>query len=235
MSNLFSRFLNNLIPVQCLLCARLIADRHSRHLCAACLAQLSDWPAQDSCPQCARPGTRGLRCGSCQRKPPAYDQSHARFLYVEPVKSLIHAAKFAQQWHIFPTLTQLLLTQIDQIDADLIVPLPLHNKRLQERGFNQALEIARPVSQQWGIPLRTDLLYRVSDTEHQARLSANARWKNLRGAFDCQENCSGKTIIVVDDVMTSGASLQAAAKALKQAGARHVINLLIARTPPHNG
>jgi ComF family protein len=175
----------------------------------------------------------GLICGACQKKAPAFDQTHAVFLFQEPIKSLIHAAKFAQQWSIFPVLaTQLAQSQAPP-NADYLIPLPLHPHRLRERGFNQALEITRVLSAQWRIPIRQDILIRTRDTEHQARLSANARWKNLRGAFECRIDCANKTLIVVDDVMTSGASLQAAAKALKKVGASDVINVVLARTPPH--
>ncbi len=193
--------------------------------------QLPYWEASQSCPQCARPNCAGFVCGQCQAKPPAFDQTLAIFLFQEPIKSLIHAGKFARQWGIFNGLAEQFATFLPPIKADCIVPLPLHRRRLGERGFNQALEITQWLAPQFDIPIKPQLLRRVRDTEHQARLSAQARWKNLRSAFACQADCAGQTIIVVDDVMTSGASLQAAAKALKQAGARTVINIVLARTP----
>ncbi|WP_157669551.1 ComF family protein [Chitinibacter sp. GC72] len=240
MSNLFSRFLNNYIPAQCLVCRGLLNQAQSTvansAICQACQQALPRWQAAESCPRCARPDTQGHVCGACLRKPPAFDQTLALYLFVEPLQSMIHAAKFARQWAIFPALagqldTEARLNELVRLNADFMLPLPLHRQRLRERGFNQSLEIARTISQLSGIALRRELLLRVRDTEHQSRLSAQARWKNLRGAFECKTDCSGKIIIVVDDVMTSGASLQAAAKALKQAGAARVINLVLARTP----
>lgn len=233
MSNLFSVFLNKYLPTQCLLCAGIIhspPQPGANSICPACQAQLPYWQASESCPQCGRPDCDGYVCGQCLAKPPAFDQTLAIFLFQEPIKSLIHAGKFARQWGIFNSLTEQFASTLPPITADCIVPLPLHPRRLGERGFNQALEIAQWLAPQLAIPLRPQLLRRVRDTEHQARLSAQARWKNLRSAFACQAHCAGKTIIVVDDVMTSGASLQAAAKALKQAGASTVINIVLART-----
>lgn len=165
------------------------------------------------------------------QSPPAFDCTVALYLFQEPIKALIHAGKFGQQWPIFRLLAEQIAQAIAPPAVDYLVPLPLHRTRLAERGFNQALEMAQILQQQWQIPLQHHLLQRVRDTEHQARLSANARWKNLRGAFSCNSDCKGKRILVLDDVMTSGASLQAAAKALKTAGAAQVINLVIARTP----
>ncbi|WP_218871313.1 ComF family protein [Chitinibacter bivalviorum] len=165
------------------------------------------------------------------RRAPAFDQTIALYLFVEPIKALIHAAKFGAQWQILGNLAQFesLLAQLKQ--ADWIIPMPLHANRLKERGFNQAGEIAQPLSRASAIPIRHDVLARIRDTEHQARLSAKARWKNLRRAFACQCDCTGKTILLVDDVMTSGASLHAAAKVLKAAGAARIINVVLARTP----
>ena len=112
-----------------------------------------------------------------------------------------------------------------------LIALPLHPARLRERGFNQAVEIARPIAKQFQLPLEIDTLQRIKNTEHQARLNANARWQNMRGAFVYAGDLSGQSVAIVDDVMTSGASLNAAAKALKLAGAIEVQAWVIARTP----
>lgn len=117
-----------------------------------------------------------------------------------------------------------------EIRPDLLIPLPLHSARLRERGFNQALEIARPIAAQFKLELAIGKLTRQKDTEHQARLSANARWINMRNAFHYQGSLAGARVALIDDVMTSGASLNAAAKALKAAGAIEVQAWVIART-----
>jgi ComF family protein len=227
LSNLFTSILNYITPSQCLLCAASCKAA----FCPACQASFTRWEALDSCPCCALPKTQGQRCGSCLRAQPAFDQSYAAFIYTEPISSLIQAAKFAQQWSILPPLSQLFLEQLHiTAQPDLLIPLPLHTTRLRERGFNQALEIARPIAKQLKINLEIGRLTRQKNTEHQARLSANARWQNMRGAFDYQGDLSGARVALIDDVMTSGASLNAAAKALKAAGAIEVQAWVIART-----
>ncbi|WP_373975267.1 phosphoribosyltransferase family protein [Chitinibacter sp. SCUT-21] len=155
------------------------------------------------------------------------------WLYQEPIQSLISAAKFGGQWSIFGALCGELIRQRDPIHVDYIIAMPLHPNRLKERGFNQALEIAQMIAKQWHLPLKNKSLLRIRDTEHQARLNAKARRKNLKGAFVCQHDYTNKSILLVDDVMTSGASLHEAAAALKKAGAAQVFNLVLARTPDH--
>ncbi len=125
-----------------------------------------------------------------------------------------------------------MLAQIipEQNRPDCIIALPLHPARLLERGFNQAVEIARPIAQKHQLPLEIDTLLRIKNTEHQARLHANARWQNMHNAFIYQGDLNGKRVAIVDDVMTSGASLNEAAKALKQAGAIEVHAWVVART-----
>ena len=119
--------------------------------------------------------------------------------------------------------------------ADVLIPVPLARSRQRERGFNQALEIARPLSRWTGIPLLADTAIRVRDTPPQASLPWSERAKNIRGAFACATALSGKRVIVIDDVMTTGASLEEFAKTLKRAGAASVENWLIARTLPPAG
>jgi ComF family protein len=113
---------------------------------------------------------------------------------------------------------------------DLLIPVPLHPHRLKERGFNQALEIARVVSKQLHIPLAAQTCARIRDTPHQAGMSVEDRRKNLRGAFDCPHDLSGKSIALLDDVMTTGASLDALAHCVKSSGANHVQCWVVART-----
>jgi ComF family protein len=115
-------------------------------------------------------------------------------------------------------------------EIDLVVPMPLHPKRLAERGFNQALEIARGVARHLGRPIEPRCALRVKNTLPQARLPFDERAKNVRGAFLCKLDLSGASIAVVDDVMTTGATLNELARALKRAGATRVENLVIART-----
>jgi ComF family protein len=117
-------------------------------------------------------------------------------------------------------------------EIDLVVPMPLHPKRLAERGFHQALEIARGVARHLGKPIEPRGVLRVKDTLPQTKLPYEERAKNVRGAFLCRLDLSGASVAVVDDVMTTGATLNELARALKRAGAARVENLVIARTVP---
>ncbi|MDR3411814.1 MAG: ComF family protein [Formivibrio sp.] len=171
-------------------------------------------------------------CGNCLKTPPHFDSTHAAFLYHGVLAQLIPAAKFGARWSLFPALARLMLPTLQQVPRpDLLIPLPLHAQRLKERGFNQALEIAKPLVRSLSLPLEHTLLQRTRDTEHQARLSEKARHRNMRKAFVARGDLSGQRIALVDDVMTTGASLDAAARALKQAGAARVDCWILARTP----
>jgi ComF family protein len=115
---------------------------------------------------------------------------------------------------------------------DYIVPMPLHSAKQRERGFNQALEIARRVSKSTGVPLLPDACERVRDTPSQTQLPWKAREKNVRGAFACETSLAGKRIAILDDVLTTGASVNELAKLLRRRGATHVSAWVIARTLP---
>lgn len=184
------------------------------------------------CPCCALPTPDGGLCGRCLQRRPAFDATHAALLYQPPLTELIPAAKFGDQWALLPALAELLLPRLQELPRpDCLIPLPLHPRRLRERGFNQAQEIAAPLARALAIPLEYEGLIRVRDTEHQTRLSGKARLRNMRRAFVAPGELRGAHIALVDDVMTSGASLQAAAAALKAAGAARVDAWVLARTP----
>ena len=132
-----------------------------------------------------------------------------------------------------PILADLLLARIDKDSLpDFIVPMPLHPIRLRERGFNQALEISRKVSKKCGIPLLPDICKRIKDTTSQAGLPWKEREKNIREAFTCEIDLSGRHIAMLDDVMTTGATLNELAKVLRKHGAKHVSGWVAARTLP---
>ncbi len=190
------------------------------------------WLSERHCPHCAFPTLDGGICGQCVKRKPVFDNTIAAFLYQGALTQLIPAAKFGKRWTLLPALADLLLQKVEASKRpDCLVPLPLHAQRLKERGFNQALELAMPLARQLKIPLNNDLLLRTKDTEHQARLSEKARHQNMRGAFSVTRRLDGIHIALIDDVLTTGASLDAAAQALKQAGAKQVDAWVLARTP----
>lgn len=226
-------FLKSILEQHCLLCAR--HNGSELGVCKACLNDLP-WHTSPQCPQCGLL-SNGLTCGSCLNSAPHYDATHTLFTYDFPLDRLLQHYKYRDLLPLANTFATLLhqnkLSQrINTNKTDLIVPMPMHDKRLQERGFNQAMEIARIIAKNTGIKLDYTACQRTKLTAPQASLPLKDRIKNIRGVFDCTQSLQGLNIAVVDDVMTSGASLNELAKTLKQAGAAHVECWVIARTLP---
>lgn len=235
------RLLRLLLPSHCALC---LASCPAQ-LCAACQqAHLSQHLAR--CLQCGLPGA-ATPCGLCVQQLPAYDATVVAASYLPPVDQLVLALKFGHNLalaNLFAHLLRdaMLQTQSNHLHQailplpDLLLPVPLGRQRLSERGFNQALEIARPLAHALGIELRAQLLLRERDTDAQARLHTRQRARNVRHAFalapGAHEHIVGRHIGLVDDVMTTGATLNELAATLKRYGATRVTNLVFARTPP---
>ncbi|MBX6392893.1 MAG: ComF family protein [Burkholderiales bacterium] len=218
----FARLRRALLAQDCLLCA---APGGDGLLCAACAAELPQ--LAPGCPQCALPGTGGELCGRCLREAPAYDRTVACWRYAFPLDRLVQALKYGNRLALADWFGRALAAKTAQREVDLIVPMPLHRRRLRERGFNQAMEIARRLR---GIGrLAPGALVRLKDTTPQTGLSDRERAQNVRGAFAATVPLSGLRIALVDDVMTTGASLHEAARALKRAGAADVENWVVAR------
>jgi ComF family protein len=181
-------------------------------------------------------------CRRCDTDQPAYDATIAAVDYLPPVDQLVLALKFGHRLAhavLFARLMRDALLQTPQNYPppmpDLLLPVPLSRERLSERGFNQALEIARPLAQALGIPLHPNLLLRVRDTNAQSLLHNAQRAKNIRNAFaltpTAHESIAGRHIGLVDDVMTTGSTLNELATTLKRHGAVRVTNWVFARTP----
>ncbi len=226
------------IPSSCALCGTdgdqaLCADCRHRHFNAS----------PPRCMQCGLPlsGSDDLaQCGDCLRSPPAFDATVVVSDYVAPVDHLVLALKFGNRLAIAPLLADLLHEALLRRHAmpmpELMTVVPLSRQRLAERGFNQSLEIARPLSKTTGIVLMPQLLERTRETRMQASLPPPERQRNVRHAFaitaDMQQIIAGKHLAVLDDVMTTGATLAEIAALLKRHGAARVTNLAFARTPP---
>ncbi|GAB1231804.1 ComF family protein [Ferrigenium sp. UT4] len=221
-------FIARHLPAQpCLLCA---AMSHDGLCCAACRAALPHLGAA-TCPLCARPVPGGAVCGQCLQHPPAFDRTIAAFAYRFPLDQLVKALKFHEQLIVADFLADALAARIDT-RPDGLIAMPLHPLRLRNRGFNQSQLLAARVAQRLELPLLSGWVERVRDTPPQSSLPWAARHRNLRGAFAVTRPAEvrGKHLAIVDDVMTSGASLNALATALKQAGAREVSAWVVART-----
>ncbi len=227
-----------LLPCACALCGA----RADSPVCADCQAAylVTD---QVRCRRCANPmapADARSACGACQAGRPAYDATIAAADYAAPIDSLVLQLKFGAVLALAPwcghALRKAVVAQPGFMLPNLLCPVPLGPARLRERGFNQALEIARPLSRALGIPLRPRLAIRARDTRAQSSVAPGERRRNIRHAFivapEALALVRGQHIGLVDDVMTSGATLNELAATFKRFGAARVSNLVFARTPP---
>lgn len=199
-------------------------------VCSRCVAELPALP--EHCPLCAMASPGGLPCGGCLKHPPSFDRTIALWRYEFPCDRLVQSLKYHARLALAGWFARMLASR-PLAPVDLIVPMPLHPRRLAERGFNQSVEIARLLSRRSFIPLQARGARRVKDTLPQTGLPYEKRARNVRGAFACSLDLSGRAVAVVDDVMTTGATLNELARSLKRAGAARVDNWVIARTLPH--
>lgn len=222
-----TRIRQALLAQDCLLCQAASGDRL---LCAACERELPS--TASACPRCALAGSSNAECGACIAAAPHYDASRAAFIYAYPVDALIQALKYGGELALAGLFAQKLYQRIGPAaGVDLIVPLPLHPARLAERGFNQAAEIAKALSRFTGVAMDAQLARRVRNTAPQTDLPWRERAANMRQAFACERDLAGLSVAVVDDVMTTGATLDEFARTLKRSGAARVENWVVARTP----
>ncbi|AYG43128.1 ComF family protein [Pseudomonas sp. Leaf58] len=224
----------SLINQFCLLCDEPAEQAYP--LCVACEQELP-WLG-DHCLRCALPlPMPGLTCAPCCRRAPAFEQAIALWQFGFPVDSLISRFKHNRQWPLGRLMAELLghglLHRIAEglPRPDLLLPVPLAKRRLRERGFNQATMLGRWLAAQLGVRCDERLLVRTRETPAQQQLDAQARRRNLRQAFAVTSELRGKHVAIVDDVLTTGATAQAVALVLRQAGARRVDVYCLARTP----
>jgi ComF family protein len=220
-------------PESCVLCGVVSANALSRReaiygLCAPCEASLPRLPDL-RCEVCALPLTAGARCGACLTQAPAYDAVSVPYVYGFPVDALIQAYKYGGDLALAPVLAAA-LTPAEDAGVDALIPMPLSQARLRERGFNQAHELARHLGRRFQLPVLANAARRIADTTPQAALPWKERARNVRGAFVCDADLTGRHVAIVDDVMTTGATLSELARNLKRAGAARVSGWVVART-----
>ena len=171
-------------------------------------------------------------CGTCLRRPPPQEFTRAAFVYQAPLDRLLPRAKFHGDLSSTRLLGRLMACELaDAERPQALVPVPLHRDRLRRRGYDQALELARPLARALALPLRDDLLRRVRATAPQSRLASPQRRRNLRGAFAVRAVELPAHVALIDDVMTTGATVEAAATALRRAGVARVDVWVCARVP----
>jgi ComF family protein len=216
-------------PAHCLACTEAVAPG-GRDLCPACLLGLP-WN-RCACLGCGLPlPVPAAACGHCQRRPPPLAETRAVFRYEAPLDRLLPRLKFHDDLAAGRLCAELMAEALAGVARpDALIPLPLHRRRLRTRGFDQTLELARPLARTLALPLRDDLLARVRETAPQSRLDAAARRRNLKGAFVVRPGIALPAhVALVDDVMTTGATLHAAADALRRAGVARVDAWVCAR------
>ena len=216
-----------LFAVRCLVCGERGMPGHD--LCAACKAALP-WQGP-ACPRCALPQTGSNPCDACRQSPPPLQAVHAVFDYAFPLDRLLPRLKFHRDLAAGRVLVQCMLERLRTLPRPAaIVPVPLHAARLRRRGYDQALELARPLARALQVPLLAGVLRRTRATGAQSRLDAEARQRNLRKAFAVVDGARLPAhVVLVDDVMTTGATLHAAARALRRAGVARVDAWVCAR------
>lgn len=227
--NCINNILSLIYPDYCQLCNAPATDG----ICAGCRQELPY--NHHSCRQCGLPLTtnREAVCGRCLRHPPAVDRSLIPFLYTTPIDRLIGRFKFSAKLPHGRLLSRLLQVHLEQYATmpDLLIPVPLHPSRLRQRGYNQALELARPLSRHFGIPLDFQSCRRILHTQPQSKLKKRQRKRNIHGAFQVTGPLPATHVALVDDVVTTGSTVNKLARHLKRAGIARVDVWAVARTP----
>lgn len=198
--------------------------------CDACLARI-ELPAAPACIRCGHPQDTEQLCPTCRETPSQLDRITASAIFAHPLRDAIHELKYNNGRSLARPLGVRMAAAWRQgnLAADVIIPVPLHTARQAERGYNQAALLARIVSQEVGVPIGETALVRAKATQQQALLKAVERRENVRDAFACRGDVRGKHVVLVDDVCTTGSTLEACAAALRASGAASVCAFTLAR------
>lgn len=242
LGNYCATFAGWLLPYSCVICSA-ETQESKMDLCQQCQTELP-W-ISNACSQCANPlphKTHSNYCGRCLRQPPPFDCTIALFHYQDPVSHLISNLKFHNKL-IYADIFGKLVTQKlakhyqGKNKPELIIPVPLHRKRLIERGYNQALELSRPIAKHLKIPIDYKSTQRIRATQPQSSISANKRKDNIKNAFGITPHAApsshaikAKHILVVDDVITTGETTREFCRILRKSGVEHIDLCAVART-----
>ena len=207
-------------------------------ICRPCFDVFTPLPSPH-CPVCARSCLDGGLCGYCRLSPPAFNATYTRYVYDFPLKNAIIAFK-NQHLNLVPILATQMFKPPSLFEStlppiDCVMPVPLAAERLRERGYNQSYQLARSWAKQYRLPVDPFTLQKIRNTPSQANLSYTERARNIKGAFTCSKRLDGLHIGVVDDVMTTGSTLNEVAHTLKKHGAVKVSNWVLARALLQNG
>jgi ComF family protein len=244
--NPLCRLMDLIYPPRCGVCHAFLREDAVHHegeeldLCRSCFDSFVEVPSP-LCPFCGKPfGSVGLEdhaCAECLSKKPFFDIARAPYIYEGPLMTAIHELKYAKKTYLVRSLGPLLASYAagwlgNPADKILVMPVPLHPRRLRERGFNQSLLLARHAASTLNADLDYLSLRRTRFTQPQTRLTSDERKKNVRRAFGVVESrgLKGRTVLLVDDVATTGSTLNECARVLKKAGVKYVCCLVLART-----
>jgi ComF family protein len=218
-----NRLLSRVLPSRCLLCS----DVCDASVCAPCGASLAR-TGDESCPRCRLPAANGEVCGRCLRYPPRWNQLTASFIYSFPMDRLIVGAKHARHWGVFDWVA-LDTAQWPYAKSAMLIPVPASAERIEERGYNQAALLAQSLAKRFDLRVDANAIARIRATETQARRNWVERRKNVKDAFTAMRSMKGESIVLIDDVLTTGATLNECARAAIDAGAANVDAFVIAR------
>jgi len=229
--------LDFLFPPLCHVCRSFIPEAGALHICPSCLEGMQA-VGNPLCRLCGIPfpgaGTDHL-CGACLKERPSFDMARAALLYEGQCRELVHAFKYRNKTHLRRPLALLSAAGLTEFvlsrEPDVIVPVPLHVRRLRSRGFNQAVLLGELLARAWRLPLARRALRRVRWTEPQISLSADQRRENVKGAFAVADRTvvAGRKVLLVDDVLTTGSTAEECSRVLKRAGATEVTVITVAR------
>ena len=208
-----------------------MCGREGEFICSPCRDALPELN-RPWCRRCASPGA-ATPCSACQEWPPPYDRITAPYLMDGGVRDVVFELKYRGIRALAPDVGELMARHLEsaRMDADVIVPVPLHGRRERERGYNQAALLARELGRRTGLPVEP-ALRRTADTPPQVDMvGLDERRANIEGAFECVADVRSRRVLLVDDVVTTGSTMGACAAPLKAAGASKVWGLAFARQP----